>query len=506
MNPLALRLPLRALAPDPADSLIELRRMAWLCVLCQFWVATICLAGSILVSGSADFTIFCGVLATISCLAPVAYAFYRKQFALLFSCVSIFNLAPIWFLYLEVILPGHDAYQYSQPIFKMEALFWAACFQFFVNLVYVLLWRKLTSASIRNFRFVREINLSPNVYAIAAIVVFIIPLVAFYVYYPSPDILWKALTAGRAEGGSGGGLLLQDSPGKVSSYMLPFNWIWELTPLFGSIAFTAAANKWRPLPILAMAVGLLVVFDFFLGGTRSIMMAVAAPVFFFLFYYNWDKGIKFWILAGGLLFMVIAVMEIQVRFRGNLLEVLADPAKAAHDRGLASATTFDPTQSHRDNNMYLFCLIVQGYPSKYAYEGFNNFFAIISNPIPRAIWPGKPVMNGANDLSHQALFVLDGPLTMGTTSLTYSIVGEAYQADGMWGIFIYAAAYAAFMLFLDGMVYYANQQQVLSVGVLGVGVFLAFWGYRSFFALVSFVYPLALLLVFLYILKLLKIV
>lgn len=490
---------------DPAASLVGLRRLAWVCVLGQFWVAVVCLAGSILLSDSADFTVFSGVLACLACLTPVGYAAYRRQFSLLFSCISIFNLAPIWFLYLEVILPGHDAYEYSRPLFKMEALFWAATFQLFANLAYLLLWQRLTTASIRSFRFLGEINLSASVYALAALVAFTGPLLFFYFYYGSGAILWKALTAGRAEGGSGGGLLVQESVGNASSYLLPLNWLWQLTPLFGVIALTLSPTKWRPLPVLAMSAGLLVIFDYFLGGSRSIFMYVAAPALFFLFYYNWDKGLKFWLPAGGLLFLIIGVMEIQVRFRSNLLEVLANPTQAAYERGLSSATTFDPTESHRDNNMYLFCLMVQGYPDRYPYEGLNNFFATLVNPIPRAIWPGKPILNGANDLSHQSLFILDGPLFMGTTSLTYSIVGEAYQAGGVWTLIIYAITYALFMLSLDGIVYYANQRYVLAVGILGVGVFLTFWGYRSFFALISFVYPLLLLLALLYLIKKLKI-
>lgn len=508
MKPLTLAA--RAPRPDAAEAAAAtqaaLQQAAWVGVVCQFWVGVLCLAGSILLAESGGMTVLCGVVASLSCFAPLVYAVVRKQWVVLFSCLTIFNLAPIWFLYLEVILPGHDAYLYSRPMYKMEAVFWAAAFQFFSNLFYMLLWHRITVPSIRIFSFLKAINFSARFYSITAILTFTVPLVAFWVYYGSGDILWLALTAGRAEGGSGGGLLVQDPVGTISSYMLPLNWVWQLTPLLGTIAFVSSEHKGQPLPLVAFGAGLLVVFEFFLGGSRSIMMSVVAPVLFFYFYYNWDKGLRFWLTAGSLLFVLIGVMELQVRFRSNLLEVLADPDKAAHSRGLASATTFDPTQSHRDNNMYLFCLMVQGYPDRYPYEGFNNFFATLANPIPRAIWPGKPILNGANDLSHQAQFVLDGPLLMGTTSLTYSVVGEAYQAGGMWAMLVYGAVYGVFMLVFDGLVYYASQRQALSVGVLGVSVFLSFWGYRSFFGLVTFIYPLLLLLLVLYACKALKLV
>jgi hypothetical protein len=234
------------------------------------------------------------------------------------------------------------------------------------------------------------------------------------------------------------------------------------------------------------------------------MMFVAAAPLFFLFYYNVHRGMKFWVPVSLLLILLIAVMEIQVRFRGNLLDVITDPAKAARLQELRSITTLDPTQSQRDNNMYLFCLMVKSYPDRYSYEGFNDFFAVLTNPIPRSLWPDKPVLNGAQDIDHQSSFVLSGPLTMGTTSLSYSIVGDAYKAGGLFGLITYALLYSAFLLYFDGILYYARKSNPLSIAILGMALFLVFWGYRALFALVSFVYPVILLLIFFRLTKLVK--
>ena len=91
--------------------------------------------------------------------------------------------------------------------------------------------------------------------------------------------------------------------------------------------------------------------------------------------------------------------------------------------------------------------------------------------------------------------IAEGPLIMGTTSLTYSVVGEAFQAKGLIGLIIYGSIYAIFLLFFDGVIYYTTKQNALTVGILGISVFLAFWGYRSLFALVSFIYPLLLFII-----------
>jgi len=197
----------------------------------------------------------------------------------------------------------------------------------------------------------------PIFYIRATILVFILPLIFFYLFYGSASVLWTALTAGRIEGSSG--LLIRDSVGSSSSFMLPFTWIWQLTPIFGCIAFISSPKRYKFLATISLLLGLIVIFVFFLSGSRGTMIFVATPVLFFFFYYNWHRGFKFWLPASFLLIILIGIMELQVRFRGNLLEVIADPAKAARLQGLKSATTFDPTQSQRDNNMYLFCLMVK---------------------------------------------------------------------------------------------------------------------------------------------------
>jgi hypothetical protein len=93
---------------------------------------------------------------------------------------------------------------------------------------------------------------------------------------------------------------------------------------------------------------------------------------------------------------------------------------------------------------------------------------------------------------------------MGTTSLSFSIVGDAYKTAGLPGLLIYAVVYALFLLYFDGILFYANKRNPLSIGILGMVLFLAFWGYRAFFALISFLYPVLLLLIFLRLIKLFR--
>ncbi len=497
MNPAIKKIPQRE--RGERESLQHLKRLAAFCLRCNATGLLIFLIASLFFYKSNDIAVACSFLAILLSFAPVAYALYNKKFLLIFSCISAFNIAPVWFLHLEAMLPGYDAFEYNSPGERITATLWVSLFMLTVNLLYLVSWKSVTNNSINAFSFLRQLKPSLKLYAWLTFIAFSLPLIVFYYYYGSADELWKAISAGRSGGGSSGGLLIQEYEGNQGSLLLPVAWFWQLTPLFGSVAFITARYKYGLVPLFSLSLGLIVVFLFFLSGSRGNMMAVAAPVLFFFFYYNWHKGVRFWVAAIAVLIGLIGIMELQVRFRGNLLDVLSNPEKAARIANMKSVTTFDPTQSERDNNMYLLCLLVKGYPKKYNYEGFNDFIATLVNPVPRAIWPKKPMLSGAQDLVYQADFIKDGPLEMGTNSLTYSVVGEAYRAKGYWGMLAYGIIYALFLVFFDGIIYYTFNKQAVAVGLLGLSVFLSFWGFRSFFALVSFAYPLLFLILLIYI-------
>jgi hypothetical protein len=488
--------PLRIIKQNEIIELIHFKKIASNCLFGQLIsIFTFIFCYSIL-KPSNQIAISCGILAILISLTPLFYALSIKNLAILFSCISIFNLAPIWFLYLEGILPGYDAYEYSPAIFRIEALIYTSLFQIFINLFYLLFWNKITTFSVKFFSFLRDVKITANSYSKLSLISFFTPLVIFYFYHGSFQKLWAVFIAGRSEGNSGS-LLTQDSGG-ISSFLLPIIWLWQLTPFFSSIAFISFERKKSVSAIFPIILGLLVIFQSFLGGTRAMMIYVATPFIFFLFYYNWNRGIKFWLFGISILLSLIALMEFQLRFRNEtFIDVFNNLNKAEKSQGLNSATTFDLTHTQRDNNMYLFCLLLKGYPKKYHFEGYSELFAEIANPIPRAFWKNKPILQGAKDLIYQYPAVIDGPIFMGTTSLTYSVVGEAYMDGGSEGILVYALLYAPFLLFFDGLVYYARSRQPLPVGILGCSVFLAFWSYRALFSLVSYIYPLLLLIIFL---------
>ena len=464
------------------------RALARVCGLAQLLALCVYMTCWLVVPNSHDAAVGCGFLGITVSLTPVFFAAARREFRSLLCGAAVFSLAPIWFLYLETVLPGYDAFEYTPPAYRLQAFCYIAIFLATAFLLYYFLWARITRLSVRSFSYLSDLKREPNTYFYLACFVFVFPLVAFLAFYGSANTLWTALTAGRAGGGSPGGLLIQDSIGGISSLMLPINWMWQTTPYFGTLAFVFAQRKTSPMALASIAMAFAVVFAYFLGGSRGNMMYMAAPILYYFVVYNWDKGLRFWAVTGACFFLLVGVMEMQVRFRGNLLEVLADPDKAAREAGLRSATTLDITESQRDNNAYMLGLIVRGYPDKYAYEGYDDFVATLLNPIPRAVWPGKPILVGAKDVAYQPAFVLDGPLYMPTASLSYSVVGEAYRTQGLFGVLFYAFTYALILSFFDALIVYSSRRQIIGIGLLGFSVFLAFWGFRSFFAFITFLY------------------
>lgn len=432
-----------------------------------------------------------GICASLACIYPLLVAAWHRNLEIALSAVSLLNLAPLWFLYLESLLENHDARDFIDPDTRVLALLYATIFQAMVNGYYLLFRKRVSRFSTRFFGEIAKTEMSTKSYFILTLLAFMIPLVVFTAYYGSVDQVWTNATAGRASGS--GSILKQESIGNSSSLLLPIVWLWQLPPVFGIIAFTKSKTKLSPIALIPLLLGGVIIFVAFLSGSRGNLMYVGSPYLFFLVYYNWRRGVKFWLALLALFFCIIAVMEIQVRFRANLLDVIMDPDAAAKSRQMDSITTFDPTKSHRDNNMYIFCLAIKGYPSRYEFEGYNDLVAVLVNPIPRYFWPDKPVLVGAKGMEEQPAFILDGPLTLGTTSLSMSVIGEAYRSGGLIGLAVYSFIYGLFGVVIDGLLRIPSKSPVL-VALLAFGVFLSFWGFRSFFALVTFLYPFLLII------------
>lgn len=87
-----------------------------------------------------------------------------------------------------------------------------------------------------------------------------------------------------------------------------------------------------------------------------------------------------------------------------------------------------------DYNLYSICRLVEVFPSRYEYSGFEIPYLALIRPIPRALWKGKP--EGMKTSIEEA---------MGMEGLTISasFAGEAYMSGGNIVVFLIALAFGA---------------------------------------------------------------
>lgn len=425
--------------------------------------------------------------AILSQVVIVLSFFAKKKVHSLLSCLFAFNIAPIWFLYLETILSGYDAYEFSRKSTILEMLLWTFTFQILTNFTYFLLSPHLSKRSFSSFSFINSITISSKIFRKIVYIFFIIPLIAFLIYYGSIDGLWFALSAGRS-GGGGSGLLIRSAKGDGNFYMMFFSWMWQLVPMITGIALFSDKRNNRGIKYLVLLPSILVVIVYFLGGSRSYLVLSLSPLAFFYLYFNINKGVVFWSKFILFLILVIGAMQLQYLYRGNFLSI-------NNKAELINSTSINITKTHRDNNSYLFCLLIDKIPRRYRFEGFNEYIATLLNPIPRSLWSKKPVLKGARDFKYKDQYLNEGSVYIGTNSLSISIVGEAYRSMHIFGIIIYALTFGIIISYFEGFYYLRIGASLLAIGVHGSFIFLSFWGYRSLFALVSFIYPTLILLV-----------
>ena len=98
-------------------------------------------------------------------------------------------------------------------------------------------------------------------------------------------------------------------------------------------------------------------------------------------------------------------------------------------RNTGLAAVLDPEAStvegvgyiHVDDNFYRLAQTLRMIPESYPHTGVQYFVYIIARPIPRVFWPGKPLGPG---------FELASAVGMTGVSLSSSVIGELYMADG----------------------------------------------------------------------------
>jgi hypothetical protein len=259
---------------------------------------------------------------------------------------------------------------------------------------------------------------------------------------------------------------------------------------------TIAALSWVRFPqerfaplILRVSVTVcaaFLIFVMFLGGSRGFMATyLAGPAAIWIFFGKKAVGrVGYLAVTACLVLLLLGVWEYQKRKRQYLLK----DVESVED--IIADTSFDPTKTHRDNNLYIFTLNHMYRPDPFPFEGFYDFYVLAVNPIPRAIWPGKPkgIQESKAKFSKPTGPESKGPVTLGTASLSRTIVGDGFRMYHYFGMALYAALFGLAASFWDSL----GQRRYLSSKLYFIlqasWLFWILWGYRAGFAFVTGMY------------------
>ncbi|MDR3406407.1 MAG: hypothetical protein P4L99_28240 [Chthoniobacter sp.] len=228
-------------------------------------------------------------------------------------------------------------------------------------------------------------------------------------------------------------------------------------------------------------------------GAFSLVMACAA--LFFTFFYGFTSGTRN-IFASYLVTFLIAYAfalpfarekELIILCAGSAVVMLVATYFMLQFRGVGFRNylhgDYEPPDTQErtlfvDYNLYSICRLVEVFPHKQPYLGWEIPYQALIRPIPRAIWAGKP--EGLSSSIEDALGV-EG------VTISASFAGEAYMSGGMFAVLVIALTFGA----VTGWWSYLASPKNSELGILiyASGFFATVISMRSLFVFTTALLP-----------------
>jgi hypothetical protein len=218
-----------------------------------------------------------------------------------------------------------------------------------------------------------------------------------------------------------------------------------------------------------VALGLTIFFSAFefQGGGRRITGFLAGSLIMTILIHQRDK-LKpkhfVFVATGGVIMLVL--LDMQLAFRNVGYEKMFD------------RYSLDQLDEVRvDDNFLRLAQIIDRIPVQYPHAGAQYLIWVFSRPIPRAIWPGKPLGPG---------FDVAQMVGAKGVSLTSTVVGESYASNGLFMIIIVGTMFGILAGTLNKMLH--ESMGVLGVALYSIGALALVGGVRSLPDLIIFSY------------------
>ena len=246
-----------------------------------------------------------------------------------------------------------------------------------------------------------------------------------------------------------------------------------IPPLGGVIFARRRRHSLASLCFVAFGVSF-VLFYGFCSGTRYFFAAYLITLlagFAFAAGPGQKKEVIAAAIAAAALMLVATVVMLEFRNMG--LRVYA-----THDYEDFSRPEKIERTLYVDYNLYVICRIVDTFPRRHDYLGFEVPFLAMVRPVPRALWPGKP-----EGLSYPIEDVVgaDG----WTVAATF--IGEAYMSGGALAVFAIGCVFGALARWWNLLASGRNSE--FGVLIYASGFFAAAIAMRSMLVLTTALLP-----------------
>ena len=389
-------------------------------------------------------------------LAPAAAAF-RQPKALL-RAEHLLVIAPIYWLLLD-LLQGAYSMAGVSPI-EIEYAFIA------IGVFVVCLWFGSMGRPWAVPSFIRDSvsqELPPAVYFYVVIVSFLLGMAKFAVASEFNLVeMFRSAGSGRWDAPWARGQL-----GGWDAFLDHLQYFGYLTSVLTVVVGRRWGwRNWRTIvgAVLSLVMAMFLVQS---GSRRVIGVVVGVALVFWVLVQDRRLKVKHALAAILTMVALLLAMQVMLQYRNvGLTAALSDPLVAAGD-------TPANDYLHVDDNFYRLCQVIQLIPSTHSYVYHGYLLYAVVRPIPRVLWPDKPVDAG-----------FDLTRAVGDREVSYScsVIGELYMSLGFLGIAIGGWLYGRFAALVNGML---TQSAGLGVVVIySIGVMALFSGMRSMLELV----------------------
>lgn len=258
----------------------------------------------------------------------------------------------------------------------------------------------------------------PLIYWRYTVVAFTLALVS-YLYFTNWSIvqLVRELNLGRFDRSWSRGAF-----GDVTIFVRSLSFLRITVPVAAGAYIVASRQEslryLRRLIVLLMALAV-IIFEFYQGDRRVFLFVAAAPFLIPVVVYTSQRAraLAYGLLIAGAVAITV-LSNVQMFSRGNFASALTEHRDFTLDRATE--------RFYADYNLVHFGRITDLVPDFYEYIYFDELIYIVTLPIPRFLWPGKPIGFGYQ--------YVDWIRHTSSSSVSYSALAEMYVSFGVAGI------------------------------------------------------------------------